>query len=78
MPAAVSHRRAGLPTARLVLALALILGAPAPARAVLLPPPWRLAIVFDREVWAPAAPVVRAVPMRPGMDPVTFEERANG
>lgn len=77
MPAAVRHRRAGFPTAALSLIVALTLGLAAPARAVL-PPPWRLAIVFDRDVWAPAAPSVRSVPIRPGMYPVTFEERAHG
>jgi hypothetical protein len=78
MPAAVRHRRAGFPTAALSLIVALALGLAAPADAAL-PPPWRLAIVFDREVWAaPVAPSLRSVPIRPGMYPVTFEERAHG
>jgi hypothetical protein len=77
MPATVRHRCAGFPTAALLLAIALLLGSAAPAHAIL-PPPWRLAIMFDRDVWAPMAPSFRPVPIRPGMYPVTFEERAHG
>lgn len=78
MLAAARPRRAGFPTARLVLGVALILGSAAPAHATFLPPPWRLAILFDRDVWAPPPALDRPVPVRPGMDPIAFEEHAHG
>lgn len=52
----------------------LVFGLPSPASATFLPPPWRLAILFDRPVWEPAVMYDRRVPLRYGMGPLTFEE----
>jgi hypothetical protein len=78
MPAA-TPRRAGFPTARLaLLCAALSVGSAPPAQAVLLPPPIRLPILFDREAWAPVLTVERPVPLRAGVPPVAFEEHHHG
>jgi hypothetical protein len=62
----------------LLAAAVLVLGLTSPAQAIFLPPPWRLAILFDRPVWEPAAGYERRVPLRYGMEPLTFEERVHG
>ena len=70
MPAAALLRRAGFPTA-LVLLLVLVAWT-GPVRAALSPPPIRLAQVFAREIWGdPADPL--PVPVRTGGSPIPFE-----
>lgn len=80
MPVASITGRAGFPAVRLIFLIIFVVGLVAgrAADAALLPPPWRLAILFDREVWQ--SPVIdeRAVPVRPGMSPIVFEETGHG
>lgn len=56
-------RRVAFPTTRCLLAVLLVVVASAiPARATLLPPPIRLAILFERTPWPEAAPHEEPVP----------------
>ena len=73
MPAAC--RRAGFPTVRVLLAIVVfVVGVASPARATFLPPPWRLAILFDRDVWQPTPLVLLRLPLHSGALPLIFEE----
>lgn len=73
VPLAVFVRRAGFPTARLVIAGLLILLLHAgPARAALSPPPVRLALLFERELWS-RNEVVLPIPVLPGAGPIPYE-----
>ncbi|MEX1209012.1 MAG: hypothetical protein WEE36_10505 [Acidimicrobiia bacterium] len=73
MPIAVLLRRAGFPTARIALAGLLILLLHAgPARAALSPPPVRLALLFEREMWSRSASTL-PIPVLPGAGPIPYE-----
>lgn len=73
VPLAVFVRRAGFPTARIALAGLLILLLHAgPARAALSPPPVRLALLFERELWG-RSEVTLPIPVRAGVGPIPFE-----
>jgi hypothetical protein len=73
MPAA--PWRAGFPTVRVLLAIAVfVVGVASPVQATFYPPPWRLAILFDRDVWQPTPLVLLRLPLHSGAVPLTFEE----
>jgi len=67
MPAAATLRRAGFPTALVLIGLTIVWVSP--ARAALAPPPWRLARVFAREMWGPSTPRL-PVPVVSGSAPI--------
>lgn len=73
MPSADLSRRAGFPTVRLNLAaLLVVVLSGGPARAALSPPPVRLALLFEREVWS-RKEVLLPIPVRPGTGPIPYE-----
>jgi hypothetical protein len=73
VPFAVLLRRAGFPTARIALAGLLILLLDAgPARAALSPPPVRLALLFEREMWSRSVSIL-PIPVLPGAGPIPYE-----
>jgi hypothetical protein len=73
VPSADFSRRAGFPTVRLSLAaLLVVVLSGGPARAALSPPPVRLALLFEREVWS-RNEVLLPIPVRPGTGPIPYE-----
>lgn len=55
------------------MALCLTVVMVAPAGAALAPPPVRLALLFEREKWAPTALPHRPVPLLYGAGPIAYE-----
>jgi len=70
MPTAAALRRVGFPTALTVLLVGPLWVSP--VRAALSPPPFRLAQVFEREIWG-QVPAPLPVPVRPGGGPIPYE-----